>query len=345
MLQSDSEESQNEDDNDDDDDEYDDELQKLTHRPLVVMPKLKLFLSSKDDSQSVAPPSVVAEEPQSLKINLHVLKSLKHDGGEEINEEPDVDTLDAVDVSEAKESSNDEQIMEVDHPSTIEIYPKLKSPGESTENDSIQVQDVDFENSSMPAERLILKIESSKSVVRADRVNSDIHVVPERTNIDESVITRNSSILVASGRTLWAAVMMREPGAQKMLRMFLARRLDKLISAEDKLPYEDSIFTSAYNLLQLSLDLHFEADEKMIVTVELPELDVLFIRRILPLVLFHFLPSQDSKQRQKKSFFENLISSQLLATSVPTTPKISTIESRASLLAEVLASWSSLRFR
>lgn len=342
-----------------------------SRRSVIAIPKIKILLT-KDETTSSAPPveaaAVHGSQTLKLKFNLKSTQGLTDNEDLDANFADDKISFEALLTSSKEENVLD--VVEHERSSTsflaksISGEKTLESPAQSSvvmevESKNDQVTDVsaitvdekssnmDFEKvigDSVSTQPLVLKIESIKKALVAATVKE-----PSSTKndiLENLVSSRDPQALVASGRTLWASVMLRDPSPQKSLRLFLARRLEKIITNEDKLPSEDSSFVSAYNLFQLSLDLNCKVDIRNVFHVNLPVPDMFFIRRILPAVLFQFLLNPDSKQRQKKSYFEILITKNLSDLPHPSTDQGSvSIDSRTSLLAELLASWSSFRCR
>ena len=117
----------------------------------------------------------------------------------------------------------------------------------STSNDKDIVEAKILKQNLPPAPASATDGANEKEVVPAPETG------PERDEPESTM--KEAGFMEADGKLLWAAIMMRDPSVQKLLRMFLAKRLEQLSCRNYKLPFEDELFRFAYQLYQLGLPL------------------------------------------------------------------------------------------
>lgn len=121
---------------------------------------------------------------------------------------------------------------------------------------------------------------------------------------------KDSRIMEAEGKLMWAAIIMRETTVNKLLRKFLAVLLTRIVAAKTEVPFENKQFRYGYQLYQLSLPLGLEMDVEEVRAMDLPAEDDVMLRRVLPAVVLKYLteiaPSISTAEPPKRSYFEKI---------------------------------------
>ena len=180
------------------------------------------------------------------------------------------------------------------------------------------------------------------AVDNASAVTEEVFEEKEEVHLKEDGATE------AHTKLMWGVIMLREKSVHMLLRRYLAKRLEMVVTREHKLPSDDEKFRYAYQLYQLSLPLRLHSVGSKVL-LDIPGEDELLTRRILPYVLLKFFNAEKNTPatERTKQFYKELITESIRDAGVVCEYRqegtVLGSEDSEKLLLDLLLSWNNFR--